>query len=134
MMAPAARAAVVVLAALALPACGSASPAGSLETPDVLAGLCRAQAAAEPARAEEHFAGVHGPLHQLASDVERRDRAVAGDLLRAKRGVEAALEGPSPTAAALSRELSPLIDAVRDALRTLGRPAAACGADHAERG
>lgn len=114
---------------VALAGCGSANSAGSVETPAVLAGLCRAQAADDPAQVEAHFAGAHRQLHQLASEVEQRDRATAAALLRAKQAVEARLAQPPGARSATSQELPQLASAVRDALRAVDRPAPPCEQD-----
>lgn len=103
----------------------------STGAPPVVAELCRAQA--QPAEAEERFANVHGPLHELADEVQQDDRPAAAALLEAKRAVEDTLAESEADHDKLADRLAPLVDAVRDALATLDRPAPPCDADLSSR-
>lgn len=121
--------AVSVATALALTGCtadtaDSAEDTAGDDVPAVLARLCRAQA--EPAQTPERFDNAHRRLHELASQAEEADRAVAGQLLESKRAVEAALAEPSGSPRSVEEPLERLVDAVRDALRATGQPAPAC--------
>ena len=67
---------------------------------------------------------VHGPLHPLAADASKTDRAVAGRLLRAKEAVEAAWQAKPAEAPG---GLTELAEATRAAVRTVdGRDPGAC--------
>lgn len=67
------------------------------------------------------FADVHRPLHTLAQEAAAEDREVAGRLLRAKQGVEAArITDPDSLADALQRLVAAAQDAVE--LTTGSRP------------
>lgn len=114
----------VTLAGCAADTADSAEGTAADDVPAVLAGMCRAQA--EPAQAREAFDNAHQRLHQLASQAEDVDRAVAGELLESKRAVEAALAESSDSSRSLEEPLEGLVDAVRDALRTTGQPAPRC--------
>lgn len=106
----------------------SPARAGSREVlVGVLAELCAAQPA-EPGRAEERFAGVHGRLHELAEAVQSHNRGMAAELLEAKRDVEDTLAAPAGARRELAGDLERLVAAVRDALAVLGRPAPSCDA------
>jgi hypothetical protein len=63
-----------------------------------IATICRAVASAPADRGEalrDAFAGpAHDALHELAAQVQERDRSVAGELLRAKQQIEATLTSP----------------------------------------
>ena len=63
-----------------------------------VAAICRAVASAPDDRGDalrDAFAGpAHDALHDLAAQVQERDRSVAGELLRAKQQIEAALTDP----------------------------------------
>lgn len=127
---------VAVAAALVLSGCGgdSGSSGASGDTdnpPPVVAELCRAQA--RPAEAEERFANVHGPLHDLADAVQQDDRPTAAALLEAKRAVEDTLAESGEDHARLADRLASLVDAVRDALAALDRPAPPCDANSPSR-
>lgn len=127
------RALIAVGAAAAMTLAGcttgnadSEEDAAAEKAPPVLADVCRAHA--QPAHAPEHFDSAHRELHQLAADVADTDRTAAGQLLEAKRAVEAAREEPSGSPAALEQPLERLVEAVRAALRATGQPAPPCHA------
>lgn len=122
------RAAVLAITfTLAVTGCGPEDPATSTDAPPVIAELCRARA--QPAEAEERFANVHGPLHELADEVQQEDRPAAAALLEAKRAVEDTLAEPEEDHDKLADRLASLLDAVRDALAALDRPAPPCDAN-----
>ena len=70
-------------------------------------GLCDAEAAAAAGDVEAAsvaFADrAHATLHQVAADLQERDPALAGRLLEAKQGVEAALAEGAPAELVASR-------------------------------
>lgn len=119
--------AAVLAITLAVSGCGPEDPTTSTDVPPVVAELCRAQA--EPAEAEERFANVHGSLHELADEVQHEDRPAAAALLEAKRAVEDTLAESEEDHDELADRLAPLVDAVRDALAALDRPAPPCDAN-----
>lgn len=59
---------------------------------------------------------AHQPLHELASELQEGDTALAGRLLRAKQRVEAQLETGPADLAALASALDQLADVTRAAL------------------
>lgn len=116
--------ALAITFTLAVSGCGPEDAITSTDAPQVVAELCRAQA--QPAEAEERFANVHGPLHELADEVQQDDRPAAAALLEAKRAVEDTLAESEVDHDRLADRLTPLVDAVRDALAALDRPAPPC--------
>ncbi len=95
--------------------------------PVVLADLCAAQdASGDPAAVHMAFARVHGPLHDLARDVEGRDRQTAARLLEDKQQVESALDR-SPERDRLAMQVADLVESTRRALQAVGSPAPPCG-------
>lgn len=104
------------------------APLPSVEAgaPTVLADLCAAQGSSgDPAAARTAFARAHGPLHDLAREVESRDRQAAAGLLEDKQRVEAALEqGQQP--GALEQPLTDLVSSTRRGLEVVGSPAPPC--------
>lgn len=124
----------VLLAAAVMSACVGAddptlsSPPQPVEAnaPTVLADLCAAQeAAGDPAEARTAFARAHGPLHDLARDVQSRDRQAAARLLEHKQRVESALER-DPAPGTLTTPLADLVEATRRAQEAVGSPAPPC--------
>ena len=73
------------------------------------------------------FDRAHQPLHELAAETSRHDRATAARLLEAKQAVEADLDSPDRS---LDTDLDELLDAASDAIAASRRPApaAACTA------
>lgn len=124
-------AALAITFTLAVSACGPEDPTTSTDAPPVVAELCRAHA--QPAEAEERFANVHGSLHELADEVQQEDRPAAAALLEAKRTVEDTLAESEEDHDRLADRLAPLVDAVRDALAALDRPAPPCDANPSSR-
>jgi hypothetical protein len=63
-----------------------------------IAAICRAVASAPDDSGDalrDAFGGpAHDALHEFAAQVQERDRSVAGELLRAKQQIEAALTDP----------------------------------------
>lgn len=119
-------------AAMAVPLIGvliSACTTGqSREQPDaagelvaIAEELCRAAAQQDADEAAAGFLRVHGPLHDLAEQVANVDRAVAGQLLRAKQQVEADLDAEAP-APLLSAHLDDLAAASVAGLSSLSLP------------
>ena len=112
---------------LALGACGGDGVSASATTRgDLYAalyqGLCQTRvraARAETAR-DTFFDRVHEPLHQLANDVARTDRAAAARLLEAKEAVERDLAGDGSS---LRADVDRLLEATRRAIVATGRPA-----------
>ena len=74
-------------------------PAGGADDPSGLGEICRAVDAASTdsgVSLRTAFAGPpHDALHELAARLESEDRSAAGDLLRAKQKIEAALSDPA---------------------------------------
>lgn len=92
----------------------------------VLGDLCAAQGASEdPSSARTAFARAHGPLHDLAQDVQSRDRQTAARLLEDKQRVESALDR-TPGPGELATPLADLVESARDALEVVGSPAPPC--------
>lgn len=122
----------VLLAVVIASAC--ASPQGPISSaspdpvhPGILADLCAAQNASEdPATSRAAFARAHGPLHDLARDVQSRDRQAAARLLEDKQRVESVLERTSGQTE-LATSLADLIESTRHALEAVGSPAPPCG-------
>ncbi len=104
-----------------------ATPAPAVASaPPLLADLCAAQeGAADPAAARTAFARAHGPLHDLAQEVQGRDRASAARLLEDKQQVETALERPAGPGE-LAVPLAELVESARRALEAVGSPAPPC--------
>jgi hypothetical protein len=85
-----------------------------------IAAICRGVTSAPDDSGEalrDAFAGpAHDSLHDLAAQVQERDRSVAGDLLRAKQQIEAALTDadgdvdPGPALPAAIRRASATMD------------------------
>ncbi len=97
-----------------------------VRAPALLADLCAAEeAAGDPAAARTAFARAHGPLHDLAREVEGRDRRTAARLLEDKQRVESAFErGPEP--GVLAMPLTDLVESTRRGLEAVGSPAPPC--------
>lgn len=134
---PSATGGSLLLALVIASACAGAreaNPGASPEpveasAPALLADLCAAQeASADPTAARTAFARAHGPLHDLARDVQTRDRQRAARLLEDKQRVEAALEG-SLGPGELSGPLADLVESGRRALEAVGSPAPPCAPD-----
>lgn len=115
----------VLVAVAVTAACGGdgapVSGTGDLER------LCEMQEVTVPDEFRELFEGpVHQALHDLADDLQEADlRPVAGDVLEAKQGVEAALAA-APDPHDLSERLTTLVGATSRGLAALGRPALSC--------
>lgn len=85
-------------------------------TPLVLAAVCDAAAADDPAGAESAFGRAHDGLHSLARDLQDSDRrGLAGDLLEAKQQVEEGF-ATAPVPDDLPDRLDRLAEATTDAL------------------
>lgn len=92
-------------------------------------GLCaaRAQASNAAAARDLFFDRSHQPIHELATETARRDRAVAGRLLEAKQTVEHDLAAGG---ASLGADLDRLLAVSRGAIKAAGyRPPHECEAD-----
>jgi hypothetical protein len=73
-----------------------------------------------PAPRDTFFDRVHQPLHELAADAARADRAAAARLLESKQALERDLAGD---ASLLPTDLDRLLEATRRAIAATGRPA-----------
>ena len=106
----------------------SASASPDAKPPVVYEALCDAAAATDPDAAESAFGRAHEGLHTLARELQQDDQAVvAGDLLEAKHGVEAAFgEGPAPDD--LDQRLDRLLVATADAIAASGQARPTCPA------
>ena len=68
---------------------------------------------------------VHGPLHELAAEVEATDRAVAADVLIAKNIVETDIDSDVEDAE-LARDLRTLFESVKAGQESLGQEIPTC--------
>lgn len=118
---------VAALALVVLVACGGSGGSPPAADPDARlvdahAALC--DAAADPAHSRTlFFDRSHDALHEVARDLEGKDRALAGRLLEAKEVVEAEVDGPGP---ARPDDLRRLADVYRTALARLAIAAPPC--------
>lgn len=120
--------ALVVGAGSLLGGCSSDEDEKSVAPPSFYRSLCEAQTRATggdvQGAARLWVDRVHGPLHPLAADASKKDRAVAGRLLRAKEAVEAAWQAKPAEA---PDGLAELAAATRAAVVTVdGRDPGAC--------
>lgn len=127
-----ARIASVVLGASVLfAACGGGSDESPKPTGAVsFAGLC----AARDAASEGNLAGAkatfdHGPLHALAAEAEKTDRAAAADLLENKEKVESLSNKDDIEPREFRDALDKLITATRGAQRAAGEPETNCDSE-----
>lgn len=121
--------AVALLASPLFAACGGSGQASGTRSP-LIRSLCAVHADAargdQSGANREYYDNAHQPLHELAADLQRRDRAAAGRLLEAHQRVEDDLAG-HPTDRTLTRDLDDLRTRTGDALAATGKPAnAAC--------
>ena len=133
----------IVSAALSLAACSGYGgsdhvttspppPSGSLGVVTSAAavaaveGLCGVREAADaPAAKTTFYDRTHQELHVIAAATEERDRQAAASLLEAMQRVEAELEHP-PLPQGFSADVETLVEATREALRSIGLDAPAC--------
>lgn len=111
-----------------LDGCSSDEDEKSVAPPSFYRSLCEAQtrtAGGDVQGAARLWVNrVHGPLHPLAADASKKDRAVAGRLLRAKEAVEAAWQAKPDE---VPGGLAELAEATRAAVRTVdGRDPGGC--------
>lgn len=99
-----------ILLALALVACGGDEPTAPVSGASnlQLAGdaLCQAESFAaqgDLTGAKDMFANAHPALHDLAAQLEERDRDLAAQLLQAKQAVEEILAAPTEPAVVTAR-------------------------------
>lgn len=121
--------ALVVLAGPLLAACGASGQTSAGRSP-LIQSLCAAREDAargdQTGANREYYDHAHQPLHELAADLQRRDRAAAARLLETHQRVEDDLGG-HPTDGTLARDLDDLRARAGDALAATGKPAnAAC--------
>lgn len=106
-----------------LVACGGGR--SSADRSALIDSLCAAHADAargdQTGASREYYDHAHQPLHELAADLQRRNRAAAGQLLEAHQRVEDDLAG-HPTADALARDLDNLRVGAQHALAATGKP------------
>ena len=123
------RALAVLALVILVPTAGCARGGGASSTTTrpspygpVYQWLCQTRAqAAQPVAARDTFLDlIHQPLHELAADAARTDRAAAARLLEAKQALERDLAGDT---SALRADLDRLLDATRRAAAAAGRPA-----------
>ena len=120
--------AVALVALPLLAACGG-DHSSTTRSP-LIASLCAAHADAargdETGANREYYDHAHQPLHELAADLQRRDRAAAAQLLEAHQRVEDDL-ADHPTDNKLARDLDDLRARSGDALAATGaRTNSAC--------
>lgn len=120
--------AIVVLAAPLFAACGGSGQSGGRSP--LIQSLCAAHADAargdQTGANREYYDHAHQPLHELAADLQRRDRAAAARLLETHQRVEDDLAGHRADGT-LARDLDDLRARAGDALAATGKPAdAAC--------
>lgn len=95
---------------------------------EAYAGLCetRTLAQASPGVARDQFFGqVHSPLHDIAREVQGRDRARTARFLEAKNDVEQAFNDGT-TGRPLTGALDRLLAQTGEALRLLGVTTSTC--------
>lgn len=123
----------LVAVLLVFSACGgdASKPATDQESPyDELVGdLCESLSLAtdgDVTGAQRVFEDrVHGPLHDLAADVQEVDRGAAADLLVAKNAVEQRFEA-TPEQAGVTKDLRSLSEAVGRSVEALGQGSGGC--------
>ena len=119
---------IAIIILLVLSACSSGDQPSSAEGDtgsygNLLSDLCAAIESTEEDNAGEARRvfedEIHGPLHELAAEVEAVDREATANLLVAKNNVEKAFDS-SARSGSLRTELTALADSLSVALRAVG--------------
>jgi hypothetical protein len=129
---------ILLVVALLATACDGQEPAGASEAEvaefrAAVDGLCQTASSLgqnKVSQALQIFGDrTHGYLHELAADLEERDRPLAARLLETKQAVEIALRDPSfygrPEIARRFRDLHNIL---LRAAKVMGLPQVGCGA------
>lgn len=119
------RTILITAVLVALTACGNGSGTGATRSPGqaLTDAICRARSDAargETAAANrEYYDHAHQPLHELAAELQRKDRSAAATLLEAHQRVEDDL-ATEPPPRDLADHLAALADQARDAVAATG--------------
>jgi hypothetical protein len=122
--------AVTVLAAACTGSDGKRSSQTQASRPQVaVQGLCEAEELSSGGQVEEarrvFLEKTHAYLHELAAQLQERNRALAGQLLEAKQQVESGLQG-APTPEILAGRIGGLRAVVESALVVVGLTNVGC--------
>lgn len=117
---------IAALLVVAVTACGNGNSTAVRSTGQALTdALCRARTDAAlgegDAANREYYDHAHQPLHELAAELQTRDRSAAAALLEAHQRVEDDL-AMKPTPRDLAVHFGALAEQARDAVASTARP------------